>query len=264
MMSANEQPMIVDAVLTNWKILWRLGPLLVLAVAVGVPAQIRVLASLRGTDAPDWGAYVGPTALTAIIALLAAVIGTVAAARVGLEAPVLQLSAGTSALPTLALHLGAGVAGGLLAAVVILPFYYGIMRPLYEPETLVQAEGALNQMGLPARIAMGGVFEEVVFRWAALGLIAWAGLRMTGGVGPAVQWVALVGAALLFGLAHLPGASTVGVQMSFALLVAAVAMNGCLGIVTGWLVWHRGLVAAMTAHATVHIVWFAVERVGRL
>jgi membrane protease YdiL (CAAX protease family) len=135
---------------------------------------------------------------------------------------------------------------------------------MYEPDTLVLAETVLNRMGLPARIAMGGVFEETVFRWAVLGLIAWAGLRMTGGVGPAVQWVAIVVAALLFGLSHLPGASTAGVQLSSALLAAAVAMNACMGIVAGWLAWHRGLVAAMTAHATVHVVWFVVERVRLL
>ena len=125
------------------------------------------------------------------------------------------------------------------------------------------AEAVRLGMGLPARIAIGGVLEEVVFRWAALALIAWVGLRMTGGAGPAVQWTAILGAALLFGLAHLPGAESIGVRISSALLLAGLAMNGWLGIVAGWIVWHRGLVAAMAVHATVHIVWFAVERMWR-
>ena len=99
-----------------------------------------------------------------------------------------------------------------------------------------------------------------MFRWAAVTLIAWAGLGLTGSVGSTVQWAAILGAALLFGLAHLPGAGTIGVRASSALLLAGLAMNGWLGIVAGWVVWHRGLVAAMAVHATVHIVWFAVER----
>ncbi len=246
--------------MTDWGVLWRLGPLVLLAAIVGVPAQIRALAAVRGTDPPNWSAYAGPTGILAAIGLLAAVVGTVAAARVGLEAPVLHPSADSPALPTLARHLGGGVAGGLLVAIVVIPFYYGIMRSLFEPEGFATAEAVRREMGLSARIAIGGVLEEVVFRWAALALIAWAGLRMTGGVGPAVQWAAILGAALLFSLAHLPGAETIGVRISSSLLLAGLAMNGWLGIVAGWIVWHRGLVAAMAVHATVHIVWFAVER----
>ena len=132
---------------------------------------------------------------------------------------------------------------------------------MFEPDGFATAEAVRRGLGLSARIAIGGVFEEVVFRWAALALIAWAGLGLMGGVGPAVQWAAILGAALLFGLAHLPGADTIGVRVSFVLLLAGLAMNGWLGIVAGWIVWHRGLVAAIVVHATVHIVWFAVDRI---
>ena len=117
-----------EAALTDWEILWRLGALVLLAVIVGVPAQIRVLAAVRGTNPPDWRAYAGPTIILAVIGLLAAVAGTVAAARVGLEAPALHPSAGNPVLPALVRHFGWGVAGGLLVAIVVSPFYYGIMR----------------------------------------------------------------------------------------------------------------------------------------
>lgn len=47
--------------------------------------------------------------------------------------------------------------------------------------------------------------------------------------------------------------------MGPALVPASLAVNGFLGIVAGWLVWHQGLLAAMAAHASVHVVWWVVE-----
>ena len=248
-----------DGDMFDWTLLWRLALLVVLAAVVAAPAQVRAVAAARGAPAPHWTSSVVLTAVVAVVGLLAAVVGTAAAAHIGLQTPVLRPAAGSQILPTLARHLGWGALGGVLVAAVILPFYYGVMRPLFEPGAFSRVETARRGMGLPGVIALGGVLEEVVFRWAVVALIAWVGLKVTGGVGPGVQWAAILGAALLFGLVHLPGAAGLGVRMGPTLIVAGLATNGLLGIVAGWLVWHRGLVAAIAVHATVHIVWYVVE-----
>jgi len=240
-------------------LLSRLAPLVVLAAAVAVPSQIRAVAATRGMPAPGWPAAIVPTAVLATVVLLVAWIGTLAAVRVGLRAPGLDPSGGAPALPLLARQLGWGGLAGLLVALAALPFYYGVMRPLFAPEAFEMTETVRRAMGLPARIAMGGVLEEVVFRWAALAMIAWVGMKATGGVGPGVEWTSILGAALLFGLVHLPAAARLGVRMGPALVLAGLTMNGALGVVAGWLSWHRGLVAAMAAHATVHVAWVVVE-----
>lgn len=244
---------------TDWALLWRLAPLLVLAAAFAIPAQLRAVATARGLSVPEWPAALLPTLAVATIAVLAAVAGTAAASRVGLSTPVLRPGAGGDLLAVLTRTVGGGAGVGLVVAGVTLPFYYAVLRPLFDPEEFRLVENVRQGMGLPALIALGGVIEEVIFRWGVLAVIAWTGLQLTGDVGHGVRWSATLGAALLFGLVHLPGAAGLGIRISRGLVLASLAMNGALGVAAGWLAWHLGLVAAITVHATVHVVWSAVE-----
>lgn len=236
--------------------------MLVLSAAIGVPAQMRAVATARGFTIPEGARAMIPTIGLVTIALVAATVGTAAAARVGLATPVLRPAGTDGALVVLARHIAAGVLGGLIVVAGILPLYYGIMQRFFEPAAFELVEGVRRGMGLPARIAMGGVIEEVFFRWGALAVIAWIGLKVSGHVDSAVRWSAILGAAVLFGLAHVPGARGLGVRMGPALVLVGLTINGLLGVVAGWMVWHRGLVAAMTVHATVHVVWSAVDSLG--
>lgn len=244
-------------------VLWRLGLLIVIAAAVVIPAQMRAVAVVRDRPAMGWPATLVPTIVLATVVFLIAAVGTLAAGRVGLRAPVLDPSAGGGTLPRLLRSIGWGVAAGVLLSATLLPFYYLVMRPLFDPQAFALTETVRKAMGLPGRIAMGGVIEEVVFRWAALAVLAWIGMRATGEVRAGVRWAATLGAALLFGLVHLPGAAALGISLGPALVVAGLAMNGALGVAAGWLSWSQGLVAAMAAHSTVHAIWFLVESLIR-
>ena len=243
----------------DWRLLAWLGPMIVVAAAIAVPAQMRAVVAARGGAVPGRRSAAPASLGLAAVALVAAAVGTAAAARVGLEAPVLRTGFGADVLGTLARHVGQGAAVGLLVAGVALPLYYGAVRPRFEPEAFRLVERIRRGMGLTARVAMGGVIEEVIFRWGVLAGLAWIGLRVTGGVGPAVRWSSIVGAAFLFGLAHLPGARGLGIRPGPAVLLLGLTINGLLGIAAGWMVWERGLVAAMSVHATVHVAWSAVE-----
>lgn len=124
-------------------------------------------------------------------------------------------------------------------------------------------------IGLPARALMGGVFEEIVYRWGLMGAVAWAGAKVAGSPMPVVFWVAIAIAALLFGAAHLPGVVALGGALGFpvgtAAVVTTLAMNVVAGVVFGWTFWTFGLLAAMLSHATAHVVLVLYERttVGR-
>lgn len=99
-------------------------------------------------------------------------------------------------------------------------------------------------------------------RWGVMSLLAWAGWRLgQRGVGrpaPAVLWLAILGAALLFGLGHLPAAAALA-PLSLAFVLRTVLLNSVAGIAAGWLFWRHSLEAAMLAHMMVH-VGFAVAR----
>ena len=73
-----------------------------------------------------------------------------------------------------------------------------------------------------------------------------------------VIWFAIVLAAVLFGSAHLPAMTAVGVPMSVLVISRATVLNGIGGIAFGWLYWKRGLESAMIAHFSADIVAHAI------
>jgi hypothetical protein len=101
----------------------------------------------------------------------------------------------------------------------------------------------------------GGINEELLLRLFLMSLLAWAGCRLTGTSTPgaAVAWTANIVAAVLFGLGHLP--ATMGLYpLTTVVIVRAVALNGIIGVATGWLYWRRGILLAIAAHFSADIV----------
>ncbi len=70
----------------------------------------------------------------------------------------------------------------------------------------------------------------------------------------AVLWIANIGAAVLFGLGHLPAVAALGWPMDPLVITRAVVLNGLAGVVFGWLYWRRGLESAMLAHFSADMV----------
>lgn len=67
-----------------------------------------------------------------------------------------------------------------------------------------------------------------------------------------VAWSANLGAAVLFGLGHLPAPAALA-PLTPAIVARAVVLDGVAGVLFGWLYWRRGLVPAMTAHAVADV-----------
>lgn len=67
-------------------------------------------------------------------------------------------------------------------------------------------------------------------------------------------WTANILFAILFGLAHLPLASQIGMPLDVVVVIRTILLNGIAGVVFGWLYWSFGLESAMLAHFSIDVV----------
>lgn len=235
----------------------------VVSIAIAVPRHVRALLELRREAAvPERLVVVGATVQQSLIAVGLVAAGTAAAPRAGLEAPWFAAVARGEglALPLALAQLPAALSVGGVATAVFLGLYYRVFRPRMEPEDVARTEELRNSMGLLGRLAMGGVAEEVMFRWGVMSVVAWVAISV-GGLPPVSgMWTAIVAAGLLFGVGHLPGVAAAGVRITRIIVAAAVVLNTVVALAFGWLFWQYGLLAAIVAHALVHACWHPLER----
>jgi membrane protease YdiL (CAAX protease family) len=100
-----------------------------------------------------------------------------------------------------------------------------------------------------------GTIEEVWFRLGLMTTIVWVAAKLARqSVSRQITiWFGIACAGVVFGAMHLPLAASLGTLTPVS--VADVILTGLIyGAVFGWLYWRKGLVAAMTAHATQDIL----------
>lgn len=112
----------------------------------------------------------------------------------------------------------------------------------------------------------GGIVEEVLMRFFLMGLLVLFLQRW----GDAGIWISIFGAALLFGIGHLPTMSlALGLDsiadLSGLMVTRVLVLNGIAGIICGWLYWKKGLEHAIVAHFSadmvLHVVWPAISKI---
>jgi membrane protease YdiL (CAAX protease family) len=173
--------------------------------------------------------------------------------RVGLDAPWLRArlfgrqSQPQPWLTVIALGLGAG-----LLIVGLDPLFAPHMPHLLHPRTAPVAQVSAGA-GLLASF-YGGIAEELLMRLFVMSLLVWLLSFLTGGSPRAFEyWIAIVLAALLFGIGHLPAAAQTW-PLDAVVLARTIALNGLGGLLFGWLYWKRGLESAMLAHFSTDLV----------
>jgi hypothetical protein len=100
----------------------------------------------------------------------------------------------------------------------------------------------------------GGIVEESLLRLFLMTLLVWSIVKLRQRpAGKAVYWSAILIAAVLFGIGHLPAAAQV---WPLTPLVASrtIVLNAIAGIAFGWLYWKRGLEVAMCAHLSADLL----------
>lgn len=191
-----------------------------------------------------------------VFLFVAALCGALAAHRVGLH----SLLAGTAHTTGAAKAWAQAAALGLVTGALLVALDLAL-APWVGPswEHFLRSASQPSPQGLLMGVLYGGITEEILMRWGLMSGLAWAIWSLTGKqrLGPAML-VAAALTALVFGAAHLP-ALAAQVELTQAIVVRSLVLNGLAGLVYAWVFWRYHLEAAMLSHAcshmTIAVVW---------
>ena len=228
---------------------------LLLAGLVGVLAVLPYQFALTGWPSADALPLVLALTLiqNAVLIGLAVVVGLALGPLVGFRvyAP--------ASVPT---TYGRAVALGVAFGVVVLAIDALVFAPFVRDAVLGGAvlpvqpnRGEAAWLGLLASL-YGGVTEELLLRFGLMTLLAWVGWHLSGRpteLPAGVAWASILIAAALFGLGHL-GATAAVLELTPAVLVRMLVLNGIGVVAFGWLYWPYDVVSAMVAHFTGDVV----------
>lgn len=211
-------------------------------VAQKIPLPFPLLAALQAVQA---------FVLLGLLAFLGLRMGH----AVGLGSPLMQglvqrrTPAWRELRPLHSVVLGVLAALAVIAASLALdPMLPTPLHPIADPGA---GRSALN--GLLASF-YGGIAEELQLRLFLMTLLVWLFSRFgRRSAGPAIYWIAIAIAAVLFGIGHLPAAATVW-GLDTIVIFRTVTLNAIAGLAFGWIYWKRGLEMAMLAHFSADIV----------
>ena len=111
-------------------------------------------------------------------------------------------------------------------------------------------------MGLLASF-YGGINEEILLRLFLMTLIVWIFFKIKktkeGTPTNVSVWLAIVIAAVIFGIGHLPAVMSL-TALTPLVIIRTIVLNAAGGIIFGWLYWKKGLESAMISHFSADIV----------
>ena len=190
-----------------------------------------------------------------VLLAISILIGIGCAYRVGLRSHLIDHWVfHTAKSPSFAVEMKWSLGVGAATAIVLFLLDW-LMQPAL-PEALRAANTESSGLNLLTAMSYGGITEEILMRWGLMSLlvwIAWKGLKQ--GVTLPSQGIyqgAIVLAALVFGLLHLPATAAIA-PLTTVVIIRALLLNGIAGIAFGWLFWQYSLEAAMLAHISVHV-----------
>jgi membrane protease YdiL (CAAX protease family) len=198
-----------------------------------------------------------------LLLAVAVAIGTLLAHRVGLRSVVAEkVRQGAAIWPQLRPNIAMSFLSGLIFAVITIAAD-ALINPFGDTELLSEAFTETNPFSqLVLGLLYGGIVEELLLRWGFMTLLVWLGwLLFQRGQGlprPALVWTAIILAALLFGIGHLPALAAL-VALTPLLVARTILLNALGGVLFGWLFWRRSLEVAMLAHASAHIGFFLIR-----
>ncbi|MDH5433971.1 MAG: CPBP family glutamic-type intramembrane protease [Gammaproteobacteria bacterium] len=194
-------------------------------------------------------------AQSSVMLILMIWLGMVFSKKVGLTVPVISaLVHSENALEWLKPQIKPAVIGGVLAGVIILVFSSSLIG--YLPEEFIKA-GENFVIPWYARIFYGGITEELLIRWGLMSFFVWGLYRLTQKKDSEIRdynyIVAIILAALAFGILHLPVAYALTSNVTPLLIAYIVIGNSAFGFIGGYLFWKYGLECAIGAHMMTHV-----------
>lgn len=140
---------------------------------------------------------------------------------------------------------------GILVGLALLALRLVTMAYLPESLPAFGHRGVIGGLLVSLSAAIG---EEVWIRLGVMTLLTWVLAQLARQSGSrAVAWVAVVLAATVFGLIHLPQLAHNGAATATG-FAATMLGNGLVGVLCGWLYWRRSLLAAIIGHFAVDVM----------
>lgn len=139
-------------------------------------------------------------------------------------------------------------------AVISLLDIYVFMPQISSGEPIVQVSEWWHSL---SAILYGGIVEEIMLRFFVMALIVWllaVVFRREANELPQIfYWIGIFGAAILFGLGHLPATAQLFGGLNNMLILRAIILNGMLGVWFGYLFYRKGLEYAIIAHMAANL-----------
>jgi hypothetical protein len=212
---------------------------------------------------PIWVLLILQGVQSGVLLAIAISIGIACAHRVGLRSYLIDTALFHRPIPNLATAIKWSLGLGLTTAAAVL-LLDRLMAPAL-PEALRATNAVPNWLETVTAIFYGGITEEILVRWGLMSLFVWAGWKLLkwGATLPssAIYQGAILLAAILFGLLHLPATAAIA-PLTPLVITRALLLNGIVGIAYGWLFWQYSLEAAMLAHASFHMLSFGVSLIS--
>lgn len=201
-----------------------------------------------------------------ILLAAAAAVGTGTAHRVGLRSLTAEKIRSSSPVwPEFRSAIPRALIIGLIYTIVLVVLDYAI-NPFSDADFLADpAEHISLVIQLLVGIFYGGITEEILLRWGFMSMFLWIGWRIIykgrGAPSPGLVWTAIIVAALIFGIGHLPAMASL-VQLTPLIVFRTILLNALGGILFGWFFWKHNLETAMLSHASVHVYIFFLRIAG--
>ncbi len=255
------------AILKQFGILFVLGSVgIVMFTITSVPLIEQQLAKLSpeilAKVPPLWILMLLQGLQYSILLAISILIGIGCAYRVGLRSHLIDYWVlHTPKIPFSVIEMKWSLGVGAATTIVLLLLDRLMQSAL--PEALRAANNTEpSWLNLLTAMFYGGITEEILMRWGLMSLLVWIAWKvLKQGITLPSQGIyqgAIVLAALVFGLLHLPATAAI-VPLTPLVIIRAILLNGIAGIAFGWLFWQYSLEAAMLSHVSFHAFSFALR-----
>jgi hypothetical protein len=226
--------------------------LCVIGLLGGIPYMMATMGdTLAGANVPVSTVVIASIVQGAILAFVLGWLGLMMGETVGLDAPIFRSwISKTGTVGFQKRDVWQAVILGVIGTLAIIGLELFVFRPLI-PE-LASMDSKVSPLVGMLTFLQGGVYEEVQLRLFLMTLIVWILAKVSRKqqrLKPWIYWVGIIGAAFLFGIAHLPAVQQIFGEITPILLVRTIILNGLIGLLCGYLYWKKGLEYAMIAHA---------------
>lgn len=243
----------------QFALLWGMGIFGAIAV---IPYAFNMQRELLAeAPMPLWKIALLSSLQTGVLLAILIGLGLLLSQQTGLGTPLLSALLAGESLATLRDALPLIIMLGLGGTFAMLTLEFGIFQKHLPQKMREQSKNIPIWQRLLASF-YGGITEEIIVRLFVMNLLAWLlgfvwsteqGLPSTEAI-----WLANFGAAIIFGLLHLPATKALAGKITPMLFVRAILLNGIGGVIFGYLYWRYGLLAAMVAHFSFDIALHVV------